>query len=80
VSALHELSLREAAARVRRREVSSVELTRAALDRIAAADGTVGAFLTVAADAALATAETIDRGIAAGRIRSLGGVPVGIRT
>jgi aspartyl-tRNA(Asn)/glutamyl-tRNA(Gln) amidotransferase subunit A len=80
VSALHELSLREAAARVRRREVSSVELTRAALDRIATADGTVGAFLTVAADAALATAETIDRGIAAGKDPgSFGGVPVGIK-
>ena len=35
MSALHELSVREAAARVRRREASSVELTEADVERVA---------------------------------------------
>jgi aspartyl-tRNA(Asn)/glutamyl-tRNA(Gln) amidotransferase subunit A len=80
VSALHELSVREAAARVRRREVSSVELTEAALARIAAVDDRVGAFLTVSRDEALAEAREIDRRIAAGEDPgALAGVPVGVK-
>src|SRR5439155_776982 len=66
MTALHELSLREAAARVRRRETSSVELVRAALARIAAVEPAVGAFLTVTDAEALAAAEAIDRRVAAG--------------
>jgi amidase len=79
VSALHELSVREAAARVRRRDVSSVDLTEAALARIAAVDERVGAFLTVSGDEALAAAREIDRRIAAGEDPgALAGVPVGV--
>jgi len=78
--ALHELSLRDAAARVRRREVSSVDLTRAALARVAAAEPAVGAFLTVDADGALAAAAAIDRRVAAGEDPGLlAGVPVGVK-
>jgi aspartyl-tRNA(Asn)/glutamyl-tRNA(Gln) amidotransferase subunit A len=80
VSALHELSLVEAAARVRRREISAVELTRAALARIAAVEPQVGAFLTLAEVEAMAAAEAIDRRIAAGQDPGLlGGVPVGVK-
>src|SRR5206468_6539133 len=80
MSALVELSLEDAAARVRRRQVSSVELTRAALDRIAAMEPTVGAFLTVASADALAAAEAIDRRVAAGDDAGpLGGVPIGVK-
>ena len=80
MTALHELSLREAAARVRRRETSSVELVRAALARIAAVEPAVGAFLTVTDAEALAAAEAIDRRVAAGEDPGpLGGVPVGIK-
>ncbi|TMA49607.1 MAG: hypothetical protein E6J81_02970, partial [Deltaproteobacteria bacterium] len=75
MSALHELSLVEAAARVRRREISAVELTRAALARIAAVEPKVGAFLTLADVEAIAAAEAIDRRIAAGQDPGLlGGV------
>ena len=47
MSALHHLGVREAARRVRAGEVSSVELVRASLSRIAAVEPQVGAFLTV---------------------------------
>ena len=80
MTALHELSLREAAARVRRRETSSVELVRAALARIAAVEPAVGAFLTVTETEALAAAQAIDRRVAAGEDPGpLAGVPVGIK-
>src|SRR5947208_12977497 len=80
MTALHELSLRDAAARLRRRETSSVELVRAALERIAAVEPAVGAFLTVTEAEALAAAQAIDRRVAAGEDPGpLGGVPVGIK-
>ncbi len=80
MSALHDLTARDAAARVRRREVSATELTRAALARIAAVEPTVGAMLTVCEQEALATAATIDRRVAAGEDPGLlAGVPVGLK-
>ncbi|CAN5116645.1 Asp-tRNA(Asn)/Glu-tRNA(Gln) amidotransferase subunit GatA [soil metagenome] len=60
-------------------EVSSVEVTRAHLDRIAAVDGDVRAFLHVSTDA-LATAARIDERRAAGEpLGELAGVPVAIK-
>jgi aspartyl-tRNA(Asn)/glutamyl-tRNA(Gln) amidotransferase subunit A len=80
VADLHELSVREAADRVRRKDVSAVELARASLARIAQVEPTVGAFLTLADTDALAAAEAIDRKIAAGQDPGpLAGVPVGIK-
>jgi aspartyl-tRNA(Asn)/glutamyl-tRNA(Gln) amidotransferase subunit A len=80
VSALHELPVRVAAERVRRRETSAVDLTRAALARIAAADGALGAFLAVNEVDALAAAEAIDRRVAAGQDPGpLAGVPIGVK-
>ncbi len=79
-SALHALGVREAAGRVRRRECSAVELTRAALDRIATVEPAVHAFLHVADAEALAAAEVVDRRIAAGDdVGPLGGVPIGVK-
>ena len=80
MSDLHALSVREAAARVRCREVSAVELTRAALARVAAVDSRVGAFLTSNADGALAAAADVDRRVAAGEDPGLlAGVPVALK-
>ncbi|MEX2230436.1 MAG: hypothetical protein WEB13_12455 [Dehalococcoidia bacterium] len=53
---LTALSLVEASEAVRGRRVSPVALTRACLDRIERLDGTLNAFITVTADAALRTA------------------------
>ena len=80
MSALHDLSAREAADRVRRREVSAVDLTRAALARIAEKDAQIGAFLTLNDVEAVAAAEAIDRRVAAGQDPGpLAGVPVGVK-
>jgi aspartyl-tRNA(Asn)/glutamyl-tRNA(Gln) amidotransferase subunit A len=61
-------------------DVSSVDATRAHLDRIEAVDADVHAFLHVAADKALATAASIDARRAAGeKLGPLAGVPVAIK-
>ncbi|WP_159798721.1 Asp-tRNA(Asn)/Glu-tRNA(Gln) amidotransferase subunit GatA [Puerhibacterium puerhi] len=61
-------------------EVSSVEATQAHLDRIAAVDGDVHAFLHVSADDALATARDVDARRAAGeQLHALAGVPVAVK-
>src|SRR4029450_3191221 len=80
MSALYDLGVRDAAARIRRRNLSSVELVRAALARVAAVEPQVGAFLTVSGTDALAAADTVDRRIAAGDDPGpLAGVPVGVK-
>jgi amidase len=60
---LHDLSALDAAAAVRRREVSPVELVEHALDRIARLDSQVGAFVTVTADTALEQAKSAERAV-----------------
>lgn len=58
-------------------EVSAVEVTQAHLDRIAEVDGKVGAFLHVAAEAALEQARSVDARRAAGEaLGPLAGVPI----
>lgn len=61
-------------------ETSSVEATQAHLDRIAAVDGAVHAFLHVSADEALATAADVDARRAAGEdLHALAGVPIAVK-
>ncbi|RBY87165.1 Asp-tRNA(Asn)/Glu-tRNA(Gln) amidotransferase GatCAB subunit A [Blastococcus sp. TBT05-19] len=61
-------------------ELSSVEVTRAYLDRIAADDDTIGAYLHVDADAALKAAEDIDAARAKGaELGPLAGVPLALK-
>jgi aspartyl-tRNA(Asn)/glutamyl-tRNA(Gln) amidotransferase subunit A len=70
----------ELAAAVAAGEASAVEITTAHLDRIAAVDGKVRAFLHVAADDALAQAREVDRRRAAGEPAGpLAGVPVAVK-
>ena len=60
--------------------VTSVELTRACLDRIRETDESVGAFLRVEEQAALEAAEAIDRRRAAGELLGrLAGLPVAVK-
>ncbi len=61
-------------------EASAVEATQAHLDRIAAVDGDVHAFLHVDGEGALATAADIDRRRAAGEsLHALAGVPIAVK-
>ena len=77
---LHYLSLDEVARRLKARTLSSVEATRAQLDRIAAVDPRLKTYATVTADRALADAATRDAETAAGKSRGpLHGVPVGVK-
>ncbi|MFB2769603.1 AtzE family amidohydrolase [Pelatocladus sp. BLCC-F211] len=65
---------------VREGEVSAVEVTQAALERIAARDRELNCFTTVTADAALADAERIDHEIAQGKDPGLlAGVPFAVK-
>ena len=62
------------------KQVSAVAVTRAHLDRIAAEDGRLGAFLLVDEAGALAAARAVDEAIAAGKHPGpLAGVPVGVK-
>ncbi|MFZ0613258.1 MAG: Asp-tRNA(Asn)/Glu-tRNA(Gln) amidotransferase subunit GatA [Desulfobacterales bacterium] len=76
---LYELSISEAHDLLRKKDISAEELTRALLDRIAAVEGRVDAFLTVAGERALEQARQADGLIAAGNGRPLTGIPVGIK-
>lgn len=78
-SELNRLTIADAAARLRKREFSSTELTRACLDRIAAVEPRVHAFLTVTEPQALAQAAEADRRLAAGAAPALCGIPLGIK-
>jgi aspartyl-tRNA(Asn)/glutamyl-tRNA(Gln) amidotransferase subunit A len=80
VNDLTALTLREAGEALQARRCSSRELVDAALARIAATDGKLGAFLTVTADRARAAADEADARTARGARRSpLDGVPFGLK-
>jgi aspartyl-tRNA(Asn)/glutamyl-tRNA(Gln) amidotransferase subunit A len=76
---LIRLSASELSDKLRAREISSVDVTQAHLDRIAAVDGDVHAFLHVAS-AALATAADVDTRRGDGEeLGPLAGVPIAIK-
>jgi aspartyl-tRNA(Asn)/glutamyl-tRNA(Gln) amidotransferase subunit A len=62
-----------------RREFSAVEATRACLERIAATDERLNAFITVCAEQALAEAAAADRRLAAGDPATLTGIPLAVK-
>ncbi|MDF2094032.1 Asp-tRNA(Asn)/Glu-tRNA(Gln) amidotransferase subunit GatA [Knoellia sp. 3-2P3] len=73
-------SAAEIADALARREVSSVEVTQAHLDRIAAVDGDIHAFLHVDAEGALAAARDVDQRRAAGEeLHVMAGVPIAVK-
>ena len=70
----------EMAAALKAGEVTSVELTQAHLDRIAAVDGPVHAFLHLDPEGALETARKVDEDRSAGvDLPALAGVPVAVK-
>ena len=69
-------TLKQLSALLARKELSSVELTRFCLDRVARLDPALNAFVTVDAERSLAQARAADALIAAGRAQPLTGIPV----
>src|SRR5580700_1494605 len=77
---LTRMTAAELSAALTSKQVSATEVTRAHLDRIAAVDNRVRAFLHVAADSALAQAKEIDAKRKAGdNLGPLAGVPVAVK-
>src|SRR3712207_4489212 len=77
---LHELTALDAAAAIRRREVSPSELVAHCLDRIERLDGQIGAFVTVTDDTAREQARQADAQVLAGaELPPLHGVPTAIK-
>jgi aspartyl-tRNA(Asn)/glutamyl-tRNA(Gln) amidotransferase subunit A len=77
---LTRLSAADLAAALASREISSTEATQAHLDRIAAVEPAIHAFLHVSADVALATARDVDARRAAGEpMHVLAGVPIAVK-
>ncbi|ROT32647.1 Asp-tRNA(Asn)/Glu-tRNA(Gln) amidotransferase subunit GatA [Micromonospora sp. HM5-17] len=80
MSDVTRMTAAEIAGLVARGEVSAVEVTQAHLDRIAAVDDRVHAFLHVDAEGALAAARAVDDRRAAGEeLGPLAGVPVAVK-
>ncbi len=77
---LHYLELTDVGQRIRRKELSPVEVTQAQLDRIASVDGDLKSYVMVLADDALAEARRAEAEIGRGEIRGpLHGVPVAVK-
>jgi len=77
---LHYLSLDEVARRLKARKLSSVEATRAILDRIAKLDPKLKSYATLTPERALSDAAARDAEIAAGKSRGpLQGVPIAVK-
>ncbi|HAL46646.1 MAG TPA: Asp-tRNA(Asn)/Glu-tRNA(Gln) amidotransferase GatCAB subunit A [Dehalococcoidia bacterium] len=73
------LTAHEARTLLDNREVSSVELTEASLERIDQVEDHVGAFVTVTRDLALGQAEQADQRIARGDAAPLTGIPMQLK-
>lgn len=79
MTSLTELTITEALSRLRAKDISAVELTRAYLEQIERLNPTLQAYLCVTADRALRDAETADRMRAQGEDRPLLGIPLAIK-
>ena len=65
---LHDLTIAQAHQKLKNKEISSLELTRAILNRIAKVEPKVGAYITLTAELALAQAQEADQRMASKRI------------
>jgi aspartyl-tRNA(Asn)/glutamyl-tRNA(Gln) amidotransferase subunit A len=76
---IFDLTIHELHDKLKAKELSSVEATKAMLARIEAVDERVNAYITVTPEQALAEAEAADKRIAAGESDLLTGIPVGLK-
>jgi aspartyl-tRNA(Asn)/glutamyl-tRNA(Gln) amidotransferase subunit A len=73
---IYDLTLAELRAKLDNRELSAVEVTNAYLDRIAATDPDINAFITQCNETAIVEAQAADQAIAAGEVAPLTGLPI----
>jgi len=76
---LYRLTVHEAHELLRRREVSSLELTESVLEKIEDSDQEIRAYITPTPEVALEQAKQADERIAAGDIGPLTGIPTAIK-
>lgn len=77
---LAKLTIKEAHEKLKKREISAVELAQAALSEIKKKDEKISAFLTLTPELALEQAKKVDERIAAGEsISLLAGVPAAVK-
>ncbi len=76
---LWQLTIHAAGEGLRRRDFSSVELTRSCLDRIGQVEDRVKSFVTVTEKVALEQAESADRILASGAVSPLTGIPMQLK-
>ncbi len=77
---LYNLTIHDISKRLQARQVSSVELTRAVLDRIHEVEDRIHAFITVTEEQALRDAEEADRRLSSGDgVSLLTGIPISIK-
>ncbi|MCU1302878.1 MAG: enantiomer-selective amidase [Candidatus Sulfotelmatobacter sp.] len=73
-------TIADLSSRMKRKEVSPIELTRACLDRIEKLNPSLNAFVTVTAESALAEAQAAEAEIARGQWRGpLHGIPIALK-
>jgi aspartyl-tRNA(Asn)/glutamyl-tRNA(Gln) amidotransferase subunit A len=77
--AKYDLTIHEAHQLLKKRELSSLELTKAVLERIHQVEDKVRSFVTVTEDVALAQARQNDERIKAGKLSPLTGIPALIK-
>ena len=77
---LYYFTIHEAQQLIHARKLSPVELTQAVLDRIAAVDGTLHAYINLMSDSALREARSAEAEIAKGNWRgAMHGIPVAVK-
>ena len=79
MSDLSRLSIEQAAELLAKKEISSEQLTRAALERIHSSEPELHSFITVTEEAALAQAKAADARRGRGESGPLLGIPIGIK-
>ena len=73
---MFNLSLQQLGAALRSKKISSTELTQLYLDRIAALNPALNAYISINKDISLTQARTADARIAAGQAQALTGIPI----
>nr|HID59659.1 Asp-tRNA(Asn)/Glu-tRNA(Gln) amidotransferase subunit GatA [Desulfobacterales bacterium] len=76
---LYQLTIHQAHDLLKKREITSSELTRSVFERIEDIEERIGAYITLVKDQAMVQAEEADKAIAAGNCTPLTGIPLAIK-